>query len=144
MLHDFTIPTKTIEYKGSPVLDVRGLSFNDISYLILQHRDDVDKLVTLWDAYSQRGGFSEMKEAVIIQYGFELLREAPGMAADAHESFARIAKLPSSVQIDALKAIGNMTIEDFGGAKKMLETLWTTVLAHAPDQVRNSVEPEVQ
>lgn len=151
MLHDFTIPTKTIEYKGSPVLDVRGLSFNDISYLILQHRDDVDKLVTLWDAYSQRGGFSEMKEAVIIQYGFELLREAPGIlahviavAADAHESFARIAKLPSSVQIDALKAIGNMTIEDFGGAKKMLETLWTTVLAHAPDQVRNSVEPEVQ
>lgn len=147
MLHDFTIPTTTVTYKGNPVLDVRGLSFNDIAYLINRHREDLDMLVKLWDEYSKQGNFDETKEAVLLQYGFELVQQAPGIlahviavASDSIDRHEHIARLPATVQIDALKAIGRMTIEDFGGTKKMLETLWTTVLAHAPDLVRNSVD----
>lgn len=149
MIYDFTIPTETIKYKDQPVLDVRGLSFNDISYLVNQHREDVQKLVALWDSYSKEDVFETTREAVLIQYGFELLTEAPGILAHIiavsadnadKDTVMMITRLPATVQIDALKAVGKLTIDDFGGVKKMVETLYQTVLANAPDRVRNSVE----
>lgn len=145
MIHDFTIPTVTVLYKDQPALEVRGLSFNDISFLVHHHREDVNKLFSLWQKFAGKKHFAAIGDAVLIRYGFELLNEAPGIlanviatGADCHDQVARIERLPASLQIDCLRAIGLLTVEDFGGVKKMLEKVWSTLIAYAPEQVRQN------
>lgn len=150
-LHDFDIPSVTIENQGRPVIDVRGLSFIDISTLVNRHRADMEKLFTIYKEFTSKEGASLVGDALIMRYGFELINEAPGilahviaLAADEPDRVQQVSKLPATSQIDALVAIARLTIEDFGGLKKMVATLWGTVLSFAPEEVRANAEASGQ
>lgn len=146
----FTVPVQTIAHKGQPVIDVRGLSFVDISLLINAHRADMEKLWALYNEFAKKEGADTLGDALVMRYGLELLNEAPGIlaniiavAADEPDRVTDISRLPATVQIDALVAIGRMTIEDFGGVKKMAATLWETAISFAPENVRAKLENPV-
>lgn len=150
-LHDdFKTPVTTIESQGKPVIDVRGLSFVDISLLINSHRADMEKLFAMYKEFQRKDGGDLVGDALVMRYGFELLNEAPGilaniiaLGADETDRVEQISRLPATVQIDSLVAIFKMTIEDFGGVKKMMATLWETALSFAPQEVREKAESAV-
>lgn len=148
--NDYAAPTTTITSQGKPVIDVRGLSFVDISLLINSHRADMEKLWAMYNEFKRKDGGDLVGDALVMRYGFELLNEAPGilaniiaLGADEQERIEQISRLPATVQIDSLVAIFKMTIEDFGGVKKMMATLWDTALSFAPEEVRAKAENAV-
>ena len=148
--NDYAAPTATITSQGKPVIDVRGLSFVDISLLINSHRADMEKLWAMYNEFKRKDGGDLVGDALVMRYGFELLNEAPGilaniiaLGADEQERIEQISRLPATVQIDSLVAIFKMTIEDFGGVKKMMATLWETALSFAPEEVREKAENAV-
>jgi len=150
-LHDdYAAPTTTIKSQGKPVIDVRGLSFVDLSLLINSHRADIEKVWAMYNEFQRKDGGDLVGDALVMRYGFELFNEAPGilaniiaLGADEKDRITQISRLPATIQIDALVAIFRLTIEDFGGVKKMMATLWETALSFAPEEVRAKAENAV-
>lgn len=136
---EFFPPTNEIKYDDVSVMSVRGLSLVDVSYLVSRHRADLEKLFELYQSFAKDTGASPLGDAVLIGYGYELLGQAPAIlanviavAADARDQVEAISRLPSSLQIDALRAICSLTIEDFGGLKPLLAKLMQFVAEVAP------------
>lgn len=143
----FSIPTRTIKHNDSPVLEVRGLSFADISELIDHHRDDVDKIIDLWKSFDGDELRDEEFGSLLSKYALELLNSAPGIVAniiatcaDCQDKSRWIANLPISIQVRALEEISSLTSEDFGGVKPMLGKIAGLAMANAPKAMRDHLE----
>lgn len=139
----FLPPSSEIKYNDDVVMTVRGLSLVDVSYLVSRHRADLEKVFSLYQSFSQAdpsiADGAALSDATIISYGYELLREAPGIlaniiavGADARDQVENIARLPATIQIDALKAVCTLTIEDFGGLKPLVGRLMSFAAEVAP------------
>lgn len=121
-MQDFVIPTERIEW-GSKVkqgLEVRGLSFHDLTMLFTAHGKDVDKIFQIIEAGQQGIGFD------VKEFGAELITKAPqvmahliALATDMPDQ-AVAARMPLPVQIRILEAIYKMTIEETGGLNDFL------------------------
>lgn len=123
-LADYKPETKTIKTRAV-TFEVRGLSFTDISALIRLHYTDLEALFTI---YEQEGVTGGMNSVSIARYATGLMKDAPGLvshiiarAADEPELVDVAGRLPLLAQVDALKAIGQLTFEEVGGAKKLME-----------------------
>lgn len=114
----YTPPTKAITFVGAPEpLVVRGLSLEDVTSLINEHLPDITLAVEqygshLSSTYSTRSldgflgtmltGFPALASAVIAQ------------AADDPEAADAVRKYPTGIQIAALVAIAELTLDDMG------------------------------
>jgi len=114
----YTPPTKSISLpRTTETLTVRGLSLEDITSLLHAHLPDITLAVeqyraSLSDVYSTRSmdaflasmmtGFPKLAAAVIAT------------AADDPEAVDQIRRYPSGVQIKALVAIAELSLEDMG------------------------------
>lgn len=148
MLYDFRIPTAQVNYKGTQVMEVRGLAFNDVSYLVNRHRDDLLQLMDLWtqvaDDFQRDDIQSSIQQAAVNKdYIIRLIQQAPAivanaiaLAADAIDQVDTIARYPVSIQIEALQVIGKLTADDFGGIKKLIGSIAGLAMANAPDNMR--------
>lgn len=123
-LADYKPETKTIKTRKTE-FQVRGLSFTDISALIRLHYTDLEALFTIYEQEAASGGISSVS---VARYATGLIKDAPGLvshiiarAADEPELVDVAGRLPLLAQVDALKAIGQLTFEEVGGAKKLME-----------------------
>lgn len=130
---NFTIPTAKVEVPGGGEFDVRGLSFEDMSFIVGRHGD---VLSDLFNEMATNGG--AVQATTLAGIASELVKRAPdvagmAMALAADEDPAsevtftvavvKCRRLPISVQLDALTKIGTLTFGTEGGLKKAWETV---------------------
>lgn len=134
-LSDFQPEKIKITGKGVS-FEVRGLSFVDLSSLIKTHMHDLEGLFTM---YEQEANNISFGNAAMARYMTNLIADAPGLvshiialASDEPESVNNALRLPILVQADALKAIGKLTFEEAGGAKKLFDQVMGLVKQMAP------------
>jgi hypothetical protein len=117
-LSDFTPHRVTIEHRGQPLLQVRGLGFDDISVLFRAHLNSIQ---VMFSSFQDRNGLGS------DLFFMELITEAPSlafdviaMAADEPDYSAAARKLPAGLQIQILQTITQLTLEDIGGPKGLV------------------------
>lgn len=111
-------PKSTIKIDETNSFEVRGLGLNDVAVLIREHFPDLEALVALF------GNVEELEFDRLMPLLQSLISNAPGFVANvialaAGEGDASDAeKLPTSVQLEALFEIGNLTFTEVGSVKK--------------------------
>lgn len=113
MAVNFEIPTETIKV-GSGSFTVRGMDTEDIVFLTSVYLEDVKKLVA--DFGGKAGIMPKSKVAELVM---EVAKSFPTMSAemiarcaDAPEEIEKFRHLPFTKQIEALKAIAILSVED--------------------------------
>ena len=122
-LSDIVIPTRTIEYQGASFV-VHGVTAQDVMRMLFEAEKDIERILDAYDALPNAEG-AESREAVVL-----LLREAPELAArliasaaDEPTQWAIVARLPVSVQAEALAAVWALTFEGPDSVKKFVASL---------------------
>lgn len=125
-LAEFQPETITITHKKVS-FPVRGLSLQDISSLLRTHSDDLEAVFEMYEQEANGLNFGNMAMA---KFATRLIADAPGLvshlialAADEPTMVNNAARLPLITQIEALKAVGQLTFEEVGGVKKLLAEL---------------------
>lgn len=127
---DIVIPTIKIDIpRGGGSFTVRGLGFEDISLLFASHQAAMTAMFNQYVADESKTGKS-VKDTPPETIASGLIKDAPQLAAaviavagDDPSKTALISKLPFPVQIEALKAIGELTFSTEGGVGKVIETV---------------------
>jgi hypothetical protein len=121
-LADLKLPEHEIKTTGGS-FTVRGLTLPDVAELFRVHATKMEML------FRQYAG-SEDKSDDVVNASVDLLQAAPelaceviALAAGEPNMVAKVVKLPFTVQIEALEAIGRMTFDAEGGPKKVIETV---------------------
>ena len=118
MLPDYTPPTKTISlpHKAGDLI-VRGLSFDDVTGLLQMNLPDIVRAVEHYrasmDALFSRASMDDFLGTVIGVFP-NLAAQIIATAAGDVSGAARVAKYPMGVQVRAMVAIAEMTLEDMG------------------------------
>ena len=119
MLSSIQIPRETINTSIGDFA-VRGLTFTDLSRLLIDHRED---LTAAADIVAEAGDdLAAIAQAVAVRLP-KLAAGAVACAADEPDFAGTVAMLPITVQLDALIAIGRMTFTDEGALPKFLANL---------------------
>jgi hypothetical protein len=125
-LASYSPPRKDIAV-GVGSLSLRGLNLDDISLLMSAHSD---KLFSAFQQFESIVKSDNPESAVIARLVFDLINEAPQVAADIialaadepdHHQNAR--KLPFPVQVQALITVANLTFEAGGGLGELKAAL---------------------
>lgn len=127
-LKHIKLPEATVEFPGGNFA-VRGLSLDDISFLLRRHGQ---RLQALFAELMGKPVGAELTVDSVASFAMPLIEAAPELAAeivacaaDGHspEEIAIARSLPLPTQIDALEKTLNLTFEAAGGPKKLLETV---------------------
>ena len=120
-LEDFELPTLQVGLPGGDSFAVRGLSLQDITKLMSQHGNEME-------AFFQK--YAGNPNASPLSVGMDLLDTAPvllnkmiAMAADRPHLADKVAKLPLTVQQEAIEHIAQLTFDAAGGPKKFIEAV---------------------
>ena len=130
-LKDYKIPTRTIKIDGKNSFEVRGLSLPDITHIIDAHGPIVDEFFKRYTRDLESGNPDEemmVMGKTLIEAAPELLASIIAISADEPDMTPVILKLPFTVQIEAIEAIGKLTFEAAGGVKKAFEMVAKVVL----------------
>ncbi len=129
-LRDIKIPEATIQTPGGEFA-VRGLSLDDISWLVERHESLVNQIFdTLGQA--DTGADGEVATQDLKQMAGPLLTQMPDVcsaliaaAADepTQDGVTQAGRLPFACQVDALENVLVLTLEASGGVKKLAETV---------------------
>jgi len=126
-LSEVVIPTRSIKV-GESSFDVQGLSLSILSDLIQNHLEDVSSALAVIDEMQK----ADLSEESLIASILGIVKEAPKLAAklivlasgDDSEKAVEVAiSLPTPVQIEAIRAVYELTVEDIGGIKKFKNLL---------------------
>lgn len=124
-LEDFELPTADVGLPGGDSFAVRGLSLQDITRLMSQHGSEME-------AFFQK--YAGNQNANPLSVGMELLDTAPvllckmiAMAADRPDLAGKVARLPLTVQQEAIEKIAQLTFDAAGGPKKFIEAVFRLV-----------------
>jgi hypothetical protein len=125
-LADFTPERQTINYRNKPLMQVRGLSLDDVSVLLRQHLPELEKLYEV-AGVANGGVFARASQDAfmlkIITDLPDLAAKLISMAADEPAASKNAKLLPIPTQIVALQAIIRLTFEDIGGPKGFVALL---------------------
>lgn len=125
-LKHIKLPSAEVEFPGGKFA-VRGLSLDDIAYLVRRHKASLEEL---YDAFQAEG---EPTTEAALNFVGPLVQKMPALAADAiacgageggdAEAEMVAAQLPFPVQVEALEHIIVLTFATEGGLKKLMETV---------------------
>lgn len=127
-LKDIQIPKASVSVGTGGQFDVRGLSTADIEFCVRTYGPEVRKL---WDQFvtGERKPQEALTEAGFTSMFTQIVQEAPALvngviclAADAanDEERSTVARLPITVQVDALMKIATQTLSVEGDAGKAI------------------------
>ena len=132
----FTIPVREVAFKYG-TLYVRGVALEDVTMLVRDHLDELNKIFGLYDAAK-----GEDDQSVVVsnavQFAINLVTKSPHMVTALIHScteglpLEKVRQIPAPVQIDAIRAIFDLTFEEHGGAKKFLGSVLNLVAAMRP------------
>lgn len=134
-LATFHIAREEVKFQGGS-LNFRGLSLNDISFLIQDYLAELDNLFRMYAKEDQR----ETAMAESAKFALVIIKECPQMAAqmivlsgDEDQALLPVAlKLPLPVQVEAVRKIIELTFAEAGGAKKFVDSVTGMVMAMRP------------
>lgn len=123
-LKDLKIPEAIIETPGGEFA-VRGLSLDDLAWLVRRHGDTMSKVFNDFVASD-----AELTSDSVAGFLLPLVESMPGLvseviacgAGDAEEA-TLVRRLPFLVQIDALEKVIDLSFDAAGGPKKLAETV---------------------
>lgn len=123
-LKDLKIPESIIETPGGSFA-VRGLSLDDLAWLVRRHGDSMSKLFNDFTASD-----AELTSDSVARFLLPLVEQMPGLiseliacAAGDAEDAPLVRQQPFPVQIDALEKTIDLTFDAAGGPKKLVETV---------------------
>jgi len=121
MLKDCVITRRKITFEGGE-FELRGVSLPDISAAIIEHREAVDRVADILRSRVEMNDTASMIDILI-----DVIRESPYLAAflicscaDEPNAYSAAFHLPLAVQVEALRAIGDMTFQDAEALKKLI------------------------
>ena len=121
MLKDCIIARRKISFEGGE-FELRGVSLPDISAAITEHREAVDRVADILRNRAETDDFGSMIDILI-----DVIRESPYLAAflicscaDEPDAYSAAFHLPLAVQVEALRAIGDLTFSDADALKKLI------------------------
>lgn len=121
-LKDFHQETRKIAFSGGDAY-IHGLSFDDLSRLVTEARDDLATAIDLYGAASDGGDTStEALALMAVQHVPGLVAKVICLAADepGAETEALVRKMPFPVLVEALMIVGDMTFAEADALKKFL------------------------
>jgi hypothetical protein len=130
-LRDLVVARKSVSVMGTD-LSVRGLSFHDLSRLVVDHRADfvaVMEQIQGSDA-AEMGGLVQS----IASTAPALVAKVIALACDEPDLAEAAASIPMPVQLELVLAIGELTFTEPGALPKFLASL-TGLLAKGADLV---------
>jgi len=120
MLKDCVITRRKITFEGGE-FELRGVSLPDISAAIMEHREAVDRVAEIL----RRTRADDLTTTVDVL--IDVIRESPYLSAflicscaDEPDAYSAAFHLPLTVQIEALRAIGELTFSDAEALKKLI------------------------
>lgn len=123
MLKDYIAAKRTIAFEGGS-FEVRGVSLPDVAAMITGHREAVDRIATVIRVRDQLN-LDDL--TAVIEIMIDVIKESPYLAADIicscadePDAYASAFRLPLTVQIEALRTIGELTFADAVALKKLL------------------------
>ena len=123
MLKDCVIARRKITFEGGE-FEVRGVSLPDISAAIIEHREAVDRVA---DILRSQAELNVSDFGSVVEILIDVIRESPYLAAflicscaDEPDAYSDAFHLPLTVQVDALRAIGELTFSDAEALKKLI------------------------
>lgn len=139
-LADYKPETINVKINKSTSVDLHGISMQDFSKLLRVHYQDLSALL---DQYERSTGL-QMTNIAMGRYAMNLIRDCPALvahmiaiAADEPDMVDSASKLPLLAQLDCLKAIGTLTMEEVGNLKKLF-----TSLTNLASQVRKEQQSQ--
>ncbi len=125
-LLDYKAPRATIALPGGSSFDVRGFTFNDLSLLVAEHRQE---FMAAGEIIAKNADNMGSLAAVLCETTPALVASAIALAADEPDAAATVRTLPMPVQLDALLEIGRLTFTDEASVPKFLAGLTALVRA---------------
>jgi hypothetical protein len=119
-LRKYQSPRREITLPDGSTFPVRGLSFLDLSKLVMSHRDEFVAAGKIIAANKDDMGTLAL---VLAQTLPGLIATAVAVAADEPDRTNVIESLPLSVQLDAILAVGELTVQDANSIPKILAGL---------------------
>lgn len=123
MLKDYIATKRTIKFDGGE-FEVRGISLPDVAAAIVAHREAVDKIAMVIRLQDQLN-LDDL--TAVIEIMIDIIKESPYLAADIicscadePDAYASAFRLPLTVQIEALRTIGELTFADAAALKKLV------------------------
>lgn len=113
-LSDLVIATREIHYNGSH-FTVRGIGFNDVVHLYRDHGHRLDELVSEIPSVANSSAVASM-----IGRFPEIAAQGIALASNEPDQAETVARLPAGIQIKALLAIWELTLQDAGGIDQLL------------------------
>lgn len=136
-LADYEIRYEEVTFQGKVVDKVRGIALNDIASLI---RDHLLELNRVFDMYEKEGGEVAVMQAAA--FALKMVEEVPDLvdsiiiaatdAVDEPGLRSKLKRLPIGLTIEVMRKIIEITVEDAGGAKKLLDNIAMTVRTMRP------------
>lgn len=137
-LADFEIRTEDVMYQGAVATTVRGIALRDITSLLGKHMADLNKMIDLYE----REGSSQVTVAKGAEFAMRMVNEVPDLVdgiilaatdeTDTPELREKLRVLPIGLMVEVMRKIIELTTEDAGGAKKLLDSLVATVRTMRP------------
>lgn len=138
-LRDYELPTETVKIDDKTNFTVRGVSFEDITRLVLKH-GPVCVLVYAKFAEAKGGGglkpetLGHLLTSVMTEFP-EAVGEMIAIAADEPDQMTKVMKLPVGVQFDAIERIIRLTFTGEADVKKLVE-----IVTRMAEGIRASAE----
>lgn len=137
-LADFVIRKEDVMYQGVVATSVRGIALRDITELLHDHLVEMNHVFKLYEQEGDKN-VAAMKGA---EFALKLVNDVPDLvesfivqATDETDTPAlreTLRKLPIGLMVEIIRKIIDITTEDAGGAKKLLDNLMGMVRTIQP------------
>jgi hypothetical protein len=138
MLKDYIAVKRIVVFEGGS-FEVRGVSLPDVAAMIVNHREAVDKIATIVRVQDQLN-LDDL--TAVIEIIIDVIKESPYLAADLicscadePDAYASAFRLPLTVQIEALRTIGELTFADAAALKKLVADARILLMGMLPTPV---------
>ena len=113
------IPSKSVKVSEKQYLTVYGLSFDDIKYLISEHRDEAQAIVNL---FYELGGERSMTSLIteFMESFSDIAALTIALGVKDKSGHKQAAALPFYIQVECLVACFQLTIQSLEHLKKIL------------------------
>lgn len=129
-LKDYEVAQSTVDLPGGVSFTVRGISFYDLTVLLKDHSEDMNRLFL---KYTQSGELSpeEVQAAIpsALAESPRLVAATIALAADEPDMQDKVLKLPFNVQLEAVEQIFINTFTTEAALKKLIELVTRVLLA---------------
>lgn len=138
-LNDIEIPRLHIPVHGSKGFYVRGVTFEDLNFLIDNNQEAIQNLALMLGQATDRGADEADRRASAMLASMttidpvlaaQIIACASGNAGEevAESDIVTARQLPLTVQTEALVSIARLTFEVSGGIKKFVELVFGTLV----------------